>query len=613
MASSSAAIDYTEVKKGVHLIWNNKFDEADQFFGEHRLTNPRYALHYAESRFMRSFITADVDDTKTAMERLSESRSLAEKHMSALEKGMVPAQGQEQAQKFTDAAILAANLMDARICYGDTLYMTAILQMTRDAKIKGAFNLRRSWKIFEKALKQSKEMKTVDPELMTCLKFGAGLFLFALSIIPPKYLRLVEMAGFKADKEAGLHYVKECHNANGIREPFATMVLLFNNLLLPRGVADVAAYVAEADMLIKKSLERYPTGSLFHVMGSHCARKQNDIDGGIKLMEVAIENSSHFKQPPLIYRYELANCWCMKMEWSKAADLYLPLTGATTFQVRALCGLQLAGTYMMMGETKKAMDVYGKIPGYINSKSNIDPMVVRQAKRYQSNGGNFAAFELLFIRRDMAKMVPIMEDVIKTLDGCAMKTKAMEQREITAEMRKNTNSKLGKLGTSFKNLSPFSKKNKETDNYFDDRASYLLLKGAMLKAINRMDESSECFREVCDDLADFIQEKFYVPYCLYEWAENMYSTGRNKEALTTFKRCSKISGYDWEDPLRIRLRVTMDQLKKGDPNNTETKAPISLDQLISQGGDKDDEVEPGSDDEEQLGKMEANLKDEDDE
>jgi len=29
------------------------------------------------------------------------------------------------------------------------------------------------------------------------------------------------------------------------------------------------------------------------------------------------------------------------------------------------------------------------------------------------------------------------------------------------------------------------------------------------------------------------------------------------------KKCNNISSYDWEDPLKVRLRVTIDQLKKG--------------------------------------------------
>lgn len=36
-----------------------------------------------------------------------------------------------------------------------------------------------------------------------------------------------------------------------------------------------------------------------------------------------------------------------------------------------------------------------------------------------------------------------------------------------------------------------------------------------------------------------------------------------KEAQEAMKKCNNISGYDWEDPLKVRLRVTIDQLKKG--------------------------------------------------
>lgn len=58
--------------------------------------------------------------------------------------------------------------------------------------------------MFEKALKESKNATGVDPELNRMLHFGAGVFLFAMSIIPQKFLRLVEFVGFKADRDAGL-------------------------------------------------------------------------------------------------------------------------------------------------------------------------------------------------------------------------------------------------------------------------------------------------------------------------------------------------------------------------------------------------------------------------
>lgn len=55
---------------------------------------------------------------------------------------------------------------------------------------------------------------------------------------------------------------------------------------------------------------------------------------------------------------------------------------------------------------------------------------------------------------------------------------------------------------------------------------------------------------------------------MYELGESYYIDGKLDDAEDAMKRCSKISGYDWEDPLRVRLRVSMDHLKKKDSGET---------------------------------------------
>lgn len=111
---------------------------------------------------------------------------------------------------------------------GDVLYMLAVLQLTRDSKLKGAFNMRKSWKVFEESLKMVSSDKSglFDEELIRCLNFGAGFFFFAMSIIPQKFLKLIELVGFKADRDLGLKYIRECHDAGGVRCPFASIVCI---------------------------------------------------------------------------------------------------------------------------------------------------------------------------------------------------------------------------------------------------------------------------------------------------------------------------------------------------------------------------------------------------
>jgi len=287
----------------------------------------------------------------------------------------------------------------------------------------------------------------------------------------------------------------------------------------------------------------------------------------------------------------LANCYCMKLEWQKAAELYLPLLDLPKFQVRALCGMQLSACYIMLGERDKAIQLMGSLQSMVGAKSHIDPIVIRQAKRYVANGGYFSAFELLYLRRDLAKMLPLMKQVLETLDKMASKTKAMEKIALPEkETKKPSKFGLGKLNlgkmSPFKNAGP-------TDTTADDRAAYLLLRGSMLKALDKNDEAIVCFKEVVDGLADLVSEKLYIPYCLYELGESYYMNGKQKEAGETMKRCSKYSGYDWEDPLKIRLRVTMEQLKKGTLPPNESVKPPSLDSLAeftpSDSKDLDDE------------------------
>jgi len=222
----------------------------------------------------------------------------------------------------------------------------------------------------------------------------------------------------------------------------------------------------------------------------------------------------------------------------------------------------------------------GKLPSFAGAKSHFDPVVLRQAKRYVANGGYFAAFELLYLRRDLAKMIPLMKDVLLQLDNVAGNTKALEKVTPQDPKKSGSLSKLGlgKLGVNFSKMSPFNKTPATSDSAYDDRAAYLLLRGSMLKALDQNNEAITCYQEVVDVLADLVTEKLYIPYCLYELGESYYMNNQIKEAEEMMKRCGKYSGYDWEDPLKIRLKVTMEQLKKGNLPQV-GKSPPSLDTL----------------------------------
>jgi len=288
-------------------------------------------------------------------------------------------------------------------------------------------------------------------------------------------------------------------------------------------------------------------------------------------MEEALANCKTLNCEPLIYKYELACCYAMKLDWATAASHFEALLTAEQFQVRPLCGLQLAGCYHMLGHPEKAVAVLQRVPSFVNKKSSVDPMMAGQAKRFIANGGHLMWFELLFIRRDLAKMehytAPLLAALevaaARTRNGAALQPYVMDSNKNPKNLGNALKAGFFGFGKKLETLGGGAPaKKEEVDTAPDDRAAYLMLKGAILKSAEKGDEAIAAFKELIA-MQDFIKEKWYVAYSFYELGESYYQKGQLKEAQEAMKKCSAMSGYDWEDPLKIRLRVTVDQLKKG--------------------------------------------------
>eukprot|EP00727_Mastigamoeba_balamuthi_P014310 m51a1_g9502 hypothetical protein (664) ;mRNA; r:668700-671211 len=597
-------LDLSEVIRGVEAIWDNRTDEAEAILSSQKDSSPAYATHYAEFKFLQSFITADANDTKEALDRCDAAQSLAESHVKYYEKGQAP----PGVTLDTGDKILVVNkFLEARLALGHCLQMTAILKMTRGSKLKapsfnpiplpfsGALLMRKSWKIFEWTQDHFKQTDKYHPELVHAMRFGAGMFYFALSIVPSKYLRFAELAGFKADRALGLKYIREVSELSRLKAPYAMVILLFNNLILPRGLADVSKFVAEADTIIRRAVERYPNGTIFQMLASHCRRKMLDLEGGLAFCKLAIEHMHGRKSN--MYLYELGAIHFMLLDWQRAVEVMAPLMDDASFQVRGLCGLQVAACHLMLKRPERAQEIWKKIPEITKKYSNVDTYVIAVAQRNVSNGGHFAAFEVMYIRRDLAKMASVMPQALALLDEAARNSGVLSPDGVLAPASQstrllmphsssspmptactspspsppgspaNTRASGGGLFTRFKAKmeSALGKVDPSMLDWTNDhRASYLTLKGAMLKYQTNLgnEEAVRCFNDVVAMQSTLI-DKWSVPYCLYELCESYFYQGKTDQAVAMLKKCIACKDFNWEDPLKVRIRVTADQLKHG--------------------------------------------------
>jgi hypothetical protein len=137
----------------------------------------------------------------------------------------------------------------------------AILRLRQLAYMKGAFYLRKSYKVYETLLNMANASD--DKAFIGRVKFGVGVFHFStqiallsltsevISLIPSAFVWIVEFVGFHADRTTALVELEFSRDSKCTRSVEATVMLaLFNGFFLDKK--------GESDALLNEVLQHYP-------------------------------------------------------------------------------------------------------------------------------------------------------------------------------------------------------------------------------------------------------------------------------------------------------------------------------------------------------------------
>ena len=471
--------------------------------------------------------------------------------------------------------------LDACLVVGDALMFTAAILVLNGSRVKGVLQLRKSWKFFEETKKKFDGLRDkLHPELVNCMDFGVGFFLFALSIIPSKYLRFAQIAGFRADRDEGLKAIRATYESGRLRRPLATAVLLFNGILVPRGISDVSALLDEATEICDKAIAQYPEGSAWRVMAAQAAKKRLDLEGAKEHYRVCLEACKKVTgKVPTLLAYEYASVHVMLLDFDKAIELLEPILKEPPFKMYTICAAQLAGCYINKGEAEKANAVWKDIIARFGKSSSATvSSIVKLFENYVVSGGLFTTFEILYFRRDLSKMTKLDTRLLEILDDLARKAKILDAAGAIVPAKASTKlSENGeqqqapkeekKKGFSFKSIKESVKSigKKDTANMDftnDNRASYMLMKAAILKTLRGTDDKEAItLLEDVTKMHGALIAKWFLPYAYYELCESYSKAGLLDKATEALKKCITFKDYPWEDPLKVRIRVTTDQIK----------------------------------------------------
>eukprot|EP00467_Chlorarachnion_reptans_P018740 CAMPEP_0114517280 /NCGR_PEP_ID=MMETSP0109-20121206/17805_1 /TAXON_ID=29199 /ORGANISM="Chlorarachnion reptans, Strain CCCM449" /LENGTH=621 /DNA_ID=CAMNT_0001697781 /DNA_START=69 /DNA_END=1934 /DNA_ORIENTATION=+ len=242
------AARYKALYKGLHLVFTNKFIDAETHFEAHSkdeaLTASIRANHLVLLGFVKFF------------------RALSTWGKTAIDKAL-EAMWQAEALAQTDTSDkLGAKLVQAHACF-----QGAFLQILQKRFAKAAWNIRTSWKHFESALTDLKVFEgspQVKAEHEVSAKLGVGAFNLILSLMPPLVIMVTKILGFSADRQLGLNLLREAYSAQGLMSPIAGQVLLTYLTTIASMLAEQDEEMRkEADSVLADILKRHPNGVFF--------------------------------------------------------------------------------------------------------------------------------------------------------------------------------------------------------------------------------------------------------------------------------------------------------------------------------------------------------------
>eukprot|EP00727_Mastigamoeba_balamuthi_P009134 m51a1_g4843 hypothetical protein (465) ;mRNA; r:229075-231019 len=415
----------------------------------------------------------------------------------------------------------APRLPRAALHYAETRLTTTWMTGSR---IKGAWRLRKAWNVYAELMRQvdgsaSAAAAAVRHEVM----FGVGSFLFLLSWLPPVVLRLLEMVGFEGNRSLGLRYHKEVFaDAAGVRAPLSALMLLLNLLVLPRALADVGALLAEAEGVVRVCLERWPSGSLFHWMASFLARKRGDNDGAIAHVDRALELAGGTGNA---FRFDRAALLFAGARWDEAAESLAAMARDAKSEQHVDALLLLAACHEMSGRQREAAECLARVPSSAPTAKQQDLADLAKLCRKRATGTAFAPFELLYLRRDVAHMAP---------DRAAALLEALERKWAVS---------CGQAGK-------------------EEATVVYLVRGALLCAAGQRDEGLAELRRAAQQSRANKHERHVAPFAEFDLAEIAYRAGDRPQAEELLQACGARTGYVFEDFLKTRVRLGLEQIRE---------------------------------------------------
>ncbi|XP_070534555.1 tetratricopeptide repeat protein 39C-like [Ptychodera flava] len=571
---------------GINLMLNNGFKESDALFTKYRNYSPLMSAGASFVSFMQALMT--FEDEK--MEQAHQSLKSTEKLCSTNE-GLISSMKKffgSSSNRGNEVVLTKEERITRQIIIADCQLYMAMLTFAKQelsSYIKGGWQLRKAWKIYEKIFKEinsvtrkrrgipespsfdkppAADVETAEevtggeelaaeassPEEVVQLKssendipdetlarlrgavcFGYGLFQLCVSMMPPSLLKLVNLLGFSGDRDTGLKCLDESSHSQDMKAPLATLGLLwYHTVVRPFFALDggaIDAGLQEATDILEENQTNFPTSALFLFYRGRIQRLKCQLQEALTTYNNALEACKEQREIQLICLYEIGWIHLMKLNWEESLMAFIRLREESRWS-QCYYAYLLGICQGALGQLETAQEIFREVPKLSKKRNNqLEQFVVRKAEKFKKKVPErqhmvLSAIEVLYLWRALPTCDK--EDLLKMLQEC--------QNPVSSNLN----------------------------------GLKLLLQGAVHKTLGNREAAMQCFEDAMSLARSSQQESHVAPFACYELgtslAEKPETFQRGKRLLIQAKDHYK--DYDFDHRLHVRVHAALQQMKKMD-------------------------------------------------
>lgn len=395
-------IDET-IEQASDLLWNSKLEQSGEMLKSMIDTHAWALVRYVEGLMLNTMFRDR--GYEELIGYISKLETMCNETLSRYNKGMVGYVSSIFTKAKPDPVLATlSNSKKLRVeveCYALLAECYANYSFTyfrMDSFVKAGYYGRKAWKQYEalgrkveEYVKAFGEEGKVDiREAVGIATMGLGLFHFAISLTPPSMLWIVELIGFKADRQNGLREIRETMVSDSHRGLHASIVMV--------GVNRFFYLEKEENLrLIENIYARYPESAPVMALVAFLERYDYRVDDAIATYEKCIA-CAQAELPGLAIaaKYELSCCYWFLGDFERAIELMEGYLETGTSQFRAHLAWKLGFCYWMVGRKDDIKPLYHKLDGWIKPNMSFDKFASRRARLFLEREC-FDAFEEVFI------------------------------------------------------------------------------------------------------------------------------------------------------------------------------------------------------------------------